>query len=134
MTSKPQIDVALKLTGAKFVPDEVTRLVGLTPTRTWRSGDQIQGTELKRKQDGWVFGLRYRETYDMDSLLNELLDSIWPHLEQIKEVAKSLHLKTEISFGTYVREETPTCWFAAATIQRVSELGADLDVDLILTK
>jgi hypothetical protein len=104
----------------------------IKPTQTWCEGDSVQKTLLKRKYDGWVWGIPYRETFDMESLLQELLDSIDPYKERLAEVARRFSLKKEISFGVYIGGETPTAWFSADTLRRLSELGVDLDVDLIL--
>jgi hypothetical protein len=130
--AKPLIEVAMRLIGQGFAHEDVTKLVQLTPTRTWCLGDPVQRTQLKRKHDGWVFGLPQRETYEMDGLLRELLDAIEPHMEGIAEAAKRFGLEKEISFGVYVRGETPASWFAADTVHRFSTLDASLDIDLIL--
>lgn len=132
MTSKPLIEVAPILTGNGFVPEDVTALIQLAPTKTWRLGDPIQRTDLRRKDDEWVFGLRQRETFDMNGLLMELLCAIERHNDKIAEASKQYSLNAVISFGVYVRGETPASWFASETISRVAALGASLDIDLIL--
>jgi hypothetical protein len=132
MTSKPNMNVALRLTGLGFSPEDVTDMIGLAPTRTWRLGDSVQGTRLTRKHDGWVFELPYRETYDMDSLVRELLDAVEPYKNKIEAASSRFGLDREISFGVYVRDEAPTSWFAADTLSRVATLKANLDIDMIL--
>jgi hypothetical protein len=134
MTSKPQINVSLKLTGDNVSPDDITQIVKLSPTRTWRAGDAVQGTQLRREQDGWALVLPYRDTYDMEVLIEELLELLGPCEHNIVDAARQLGLKAEISFGVYIKHETPTCFFKAATMKRVIDLGADLDIDLILTE
>jgi Domain of unknown function (DUF4279) len=130
----PLVEVAFKLTGRGFDPDDVTKVIQLTPTETWRLGDYIQWTALKRKHDGWEVGLPERETYGMEEILLELLDALDPHNGRIAEAVERLNLETEISFGVYVRGETPAGRFSAETIRRVSALGAILDIDLILSE
>lgn len=132
MTSKPSMEVALRLTGTGFSPEDVTAVIQLAPTRTWRLGDPVEDTKLIRKHDGWVFGLSERDTYDMDSFLRELLGMLEPYKERIAQATSRFCLEKEFSFGVYVRGETPTSWFAADTIRRVAAFEASLDVDLIL--
>jgi hypothetical protein len=132
MTSKPLIEVALRLTGQGFSPDDVTALVQLAPTKTWRLGDVVQGTILRRKHDGWVFGLPQRHTYDMDAYLRELLDLVEPCRNGMAKAVKRFALKKEISFAVYIKQQTPTCWFGTDTLRRLSALGADLDIDIML--
>lgn len=132
MATKPLVEVALRFTGQGFAPEDVTRLVGLTPTKTWRLGDAIQQTQLRRKCDGWVIGLPSREAYDMDNVLRELLDILAPHEDRIAEAARQFALAVEISVGVYISGETPASLFSADTIRRLSSLQASLDIDLIL--
>lgn len=134
MTTKPLIEVALRLTGNGFSPENVTALIQLAPTKTWRAGDSVQKTKLKRKHDGWAFGLPQRETYEMDVFLCELLDIVEPHRDGISQAVSRFGLKKEISFGVYIRNQTPTSWFAAETLRRVAALETGLDIDLILTR
>lgn len=133
MSSKPLIGVALKLTGQRFSPEDITAVIQLTPTKTWRLGDSIQGTKLKRKNDGWIFGLSRRDTYDMDAFLRELLDVIDLYNDRIAGAVNRFGLEKEISFGVYIRGETPASWFSADTLHRVAALQASLDIDLMLT-
>jgi hypothetical protein len=134
MTTKPLIEVALKLTGQGFAPDDVTDFVGLAPTETWRLGEAIQRTQLKRKADGWLFGLPQRETYDMEAVLCELLDAVTPYEGRLAEAVEKLGLEVVISFGVYLSNETPACWFSANTLRRLYHLQASLDIDLILVE
>ena len=130
--AKPRIQVDLKLTG-HFEPAELADFITLTPTGTWRAGEPVQSTRLRRKSDGWIFGIPQREDYDANAILCELLDKIEPHRDEIMKAVRRFGLETDISFGIYLRDESPACWFSADTIERVSKLGANLDVDLILT-
>jgi len=132
MGPKPIIEVALKLTGNGLVPEEATALIQLAPTKTWRLGDRVQETELRRKNDGWVFALPKRETYDMNTLLQDLLNAIEPYTDKIREAARVFRLDAEISCGVDIRGETPAGWLASETISRIASLGASLDIDLIL--
>ena len=132
MTSKPMVQVALKLTGQGFSAEDITRITELTPTKTWRQGDQVQASKLVRKNDGWVLGLPERETYDLDGLLIELLDSIEPKADRVFEAIGRFTLEPQISFGVYLRGEAPACLFSSGTIKRICALGAALDIDLIL--
>ena len=134
MISKPLVEVAIKLTGHGFAPEDVTAAVGLAPTKTWRLGDQIQQTALRRKHDGWLFGIPQRETYDMEAMLCELLTAIEPYHESLNDAISRFHLQKVISFGVYINDQTPTCYFTDETLRRIARLGVSLDIDLILSE
>jgi hypothetical protein len=55
MTS--EMAVALRLTGHDFSPEKVIPSLGVSPTNTWRLGDTVQNTLLKKKHDRWEFAL-----------------------------------------------------------------------------
>ena len=95
MTSKPSMEVALRLTGTGFSPEDVTAVIQLAPTRTWRLGDPVEDTKLMRKHDGWVFGLSERDTYEMDSFLRELLGMLEPYKERIAQATSRFCLEKD---------------------------------------
>ena len=134
MASTPVIEVALRLTGQGFDPADITVIVQLAPTKTWRLGESVQKSLIQRKDDGWCLGLPQRESFDLEGFLRELLDLIEPHKSKVGEAVKQFGLQTVISFAGYVRGQTPAIWFAPNTLRRIVALEASLDIDLILTK
>jgi len=133
MTSEPRIEVELRLTGDGFLPDRLTSVVQIVPTKTWRFGDSVQGTALRRKNDGWAYGLPPRESYEVEALLRELMDAIEPSRDRIIDAMKQFRLEASISFGIYISTRSPACWFSAESIGRIAALGAGLDVDVIIS-
>jgi hypothetical protein len=134
MSSKPLVEVALILTGPTLVPSQVTAIVGLKPTKVWLAGDRVQATDLRRKECGWVYGLPQKESYDLDEVLCELFGVIEPHKTGIVTAINEQNLKSRISFGVYIKDETPAQWFSADTVRRIADIEAELDIDLILTE
>ena len=131
MNSRCTIEVALHLTGVNVNPEEITNFLGLSPTRIWRIGDVIGRSSLKRKQDGWVFGLPKQQTIDLENMLLTLMDSLAPYQDQIAAIARQLGLEIELSCAIYMENQTPVGHFGISTLQRMVALGADLDIDLI---
>ncbi len=132
MTSKPQIQVSLLLMGQGFLPKDVSAVIQLAPTKTWRVGDTIGKSIRKHKNDGWEFGLPQREMYDLDASLRELLDEVEPYKDRIAQAVNQFALEKEVSCAIYIRDEMPICSLAAKTIQRFANLGLGFDIDLIL--
>lgn len=132
MTSKPQIEVLLTLTGQGFSPEDVTAMISLAPTKTWRAGDLIGKSKLKRKQDGWAFGLPKREALEVDALLQELLDAVEPYKGGIAQVLSRFSLEIEVACVIYIEEVAPVFTITADTMRRLVALGSDFDIDIIL--
>lgn len=128
-----EIEVGLTLTGLHVSPDDITGIVGLCPTRTWALGDSIQNTALRRKHDGWQFALPPKETLQLEEQLKDLLDALDPYRERIREVAQRMVLEVEVYCAVYIAGDTPASYLSACTLGRLVALGANLDIDLILT-
>jgi len=132
MNSKCAIRVALSLTGSEFSPEEVTKTLGLHPTEEWRKGETIGRTALKRKHNGWVLSLPIEKTIEFGDLLEKLIDMIDPFRDRISTLVLESELDIEISCAIYFEDETPVLNLPADLLNRISALGADLDIDLIL--
>jgi hypothetical protein len=131
---KPKISVELTITGSELDHGEITHIVGRTATRTWREADSIQETALKYKCDGWTLATPEIEDVDMPSVAAEFLQPIVSCGDRLVEVCKRKCYDVEISFIAYVSDEVPILCFGPDIIRMVSQLGAWLDVDLILTE
>jgi hypothetical protein len=130
----PKIKVELRLTGLNISPDEITNLVGVSPTRIFRIGESIQETDLKWKENGWCFSLgEYRDSYDLGQEVSELLDRIALFSKEIPRICDENKLFSEISCAIYVADETPTINFNQKTIAQLAKLKTSVDVDIILT-
>ncbi len=127
-----EIGVAFLLHGENVSPEEITNLVGLQPTRTWRMGDSVQKTLLKHKKDGWLLGLPRKRTINFEEELCSLLDKVEPHRDNIIKARERLNLGSLIRCVAYVSDQTPILGFSNKTINRMASLGADFDLDLIL--
>lgn len=108
MTTKSTIEAGLKLAG-RFQIEELTRIIQLEPTETWRAGEPVQSTKLKREKDGWVFSLPRREAHDIGSVLTELLAALEGRTDKVVLAVQRLHLEAVASLGVYIRGEAPAC-------------------------
>jgi hypothetical protein len=127
-----EMAVALRLTGQDFSPETVTRLLGVSPTKTWRLGDAVQKTLIKRKHDGWEFSIPQQTGLDLEEKLCSLLDIFESHRQSLFEVCDRFRLDVEIACAMYVTDEAPIMHLSSRTMKRMAALNTDLDMDLIL--
>ena len=127
-----EMAVALRLTGQDFSPETITRLLGVSPNKTWRLGDAVQNTLLKRKHDGWEFSIPQQAGLDLEEKLCALLDIFKSHKQRLFEVCDRFGLDAEIACAMYVTDEAPIMHLSSRTMKRIAALNADLDMDLIL--
>jgi hypothetical protein len=130
MATKISIDFIL--TG-KFDPDKITTLMGIKPTNTWKLGDSIQNTKLRRKHDGWKLSIDKEESLDLNEKIESFLMQLESYSMPLKEIYEKLNAKAEIACAIYIEDEqVPAIHFNHETIKRVSDLGAEIDVDFYL--
>ena len=60
------LKVRFTLTGMNFDPDNISRLIGLTPTKTWRRGDRRAGSALSWEHDGWMLSKSEKTSLDLN--------------------------------------------------------------------
>lgn len=129
----PEISVDFIITGFQISSDEITTLLGMNPTRTWRLGDFIERTKLRRKHNGWCFSVNnVISSYRFEDYVNPLLEILLPKAETIRYICNEYGLESEISFAAYVVDETPDIHFGQKTLSMFAELMTTLDIDIIL--
>jgi len=125
-----EVSVSFTLTGVDLDPEEVTRLAGLRPTKTWRLGDVIRPPAILRyRHSGW----RLKSALPPSASLREHLNSLLGQLEPSWEVARQLGRRyyAEIACVVYSRGgDRPEIRLDAGMLEKLTELNAALDIDL----
>ena len=131
----PKIKVELILSSTQISPEEITRLIGISPTRFFRLGESIQQTALKNRANGWCFSISdYQSTYELGEVISKLLQRLQPFFKTIPQICEENNLYSEISCGVYVSDETPSINFSSDIIAKLNELKTTVDIDLIMAK
>ena len=125
------------LAGYHFHPDDVTRLLGLEPTRIDASG---AGSGLDTPVlSSWELSTD-TETDDVDvyKLTDTLIKQLEPVKEKIVEVAKSHNLSPRIGVVLMLsvdkNESEPEVGFGARTIRFLADIGAFINVEYQLSE
>jgi hypothetical protein len=127
---KPEISVALTLTGSDLNPDDITSRLDLEPTRTWRLGDQILNTSLKREHGGWSLSTDRKPVIDLQDQLDLILREVQAQTDALNELANERNFNVELACVIYVSDETPVIHFDAEVVELLAELNAEIDIDL----
>ena len=121
---------SVTLTGASFDPEQVTDALGIEPTKTWRIGEPIQNTLLKRKHNGWSVATPRQESLDLGKQLRDLLRELEPKFSSIAALRERFGFDVEVSCAIYINGETPSMHLDRETLSMVERLGAEIDFDL----
>lgn len=125
-----KITVHFTLTG-KFNPDEVSEKLNIEPTKTWRVGEAIQKTLLSYKHDGWRLSSDEVETLELEEQLAKIWDIIQPYKSKIVDICAELDLVAEIACAVDLEDDQyPVLHFERESIKRISELNAEIDIDI----
>jgi hypothetical protein len=108
--------------------------LGVAPTKTWYVGDNIQGTLLKRKHNGWCLSINTQEDFELTKSLNSLLQILLPKSKTINHICQEYELETEISCTIYIVDETPVINLDQDIISKLAEFNIALDIDIILVE
>ena len=128
----PTMSVEFCITGLSITPEEITRVIGITPTKTWLLGESIQKTALRRKHNGWCISTA-AEVISLEETTRHILDLLLPKERTINELCSKHDLHRELSCALYLVDEAPEINFSRDVIIGLSRLGATVDIDIILT-
>jgi hypothetical protein len=130
----PEIQVKICITGVTLTPEKITNYIDILPTETWAIGDLIQKSSITRKHNGWCISTASEKGYDFKQPIKRLLHILKPKLTVIGNFCRENNLDVELSCIAYVVDETPACYLDKDIISVLSQLGASVDFDIILTE
>ena len=124
-----EIIVRLKILSSLRSPEEITKLIGISPDKSWHIGDARPKTTISEKQHGCLFNSRLPKTASLEAHIEALLSLLLPHAESIR----SLSSEDTVEFSCVIYASTaPALYFDKEIIMKIGRLGASLDVDLFL--
>lgn len=107
-------------------PAQITKILGVQPTKTYRKGDVIENTILKKKSSGWEFRVDAEENLDLEVLINKILN-IFVDKERLKDAIRLG--KAHLNCVLYVKDNEPTLQLSSEVIKKISELDCSLWID-----
>lgn len=129
----PKMKVEIQLTARSLDHRAVTQKLGISPTRTWTMGDDVQGSPvMARKNDGWVWSTAEVEGFDLASVLIDALTIVTPKAELLRDVANQIGAEIQVRCNITSHDDlVPAMHFAPSVLAQVADLGGPLDIDLI---
>ena len=103
----------LRIVGEALLPDEVTRVLGCTPTHARRKGDIMRGKRTGRERISpigiWYLDAEARDPADLERQIAEILDRVTPDLGVWAELSRTFHVDLFCGPGGFTT--TVTNWF-----------------------
>lgn len=134
-----QIKLIFVVFGKFFSPEELTKLINIEPSNTWKFGDEIKtnisyrkkNTKLpQKKESGWEYSSGFIQTLDFNEVSSPFEVLFSEKAAVLKDYIKknnleaSLHVVIEIA-----NNQAPGLNFSSKLISLIHTLGAEVDID-----
>jgi len=126
-TPLEEVRVQLNFAGFARDPDEVTTLVGIVPSKTWRIGDLIDKSKRTYHSNGWRVSAE-RPVTEVEVGVDALFAYVAPRWEALRQLSNEC--RVELSIVIYAEEQVPAVHLRRDQIDRLAELGGSIDVDV----
>ena len=125
-----EVYAGFELFGTELNPDEVTGLVGITPSRAWRIGDpQRPPIPGVHKNSGWILKSDLPLSAYLDDHVMWVLERLRPSWSEFARLGAQYEAIISCVVKSYGGDRPPIT-FEPEVVKRVAELNAALDVDL----
>jgi hypothetical protein len=130
----PWFSISLSISAEDLDPDEITRLLGIQPTKAWRKGVPQPGRAGRQGRvptfGAWSTSLSRDQTteWDVEAAISMVLDRILVSEEVWKQVVTNA--KARIFVGLTLDTYNRGFGFAPSMLKRMAELGIQLDFDI----
>jgi hypothetical protein len=122
--------VALRFFGDDLEPDEITKLLGVPASKSYRKGDILRGEkyDIIQKTGSWRLQIEKCTDVELEDLINSLLDrlpsdpEIWKNLGQ--------RFNADLFCGLWLEQWNRCMDFTPQTLVRIGERGLMLQLDI----
>lgn len=120
----------LRIIGDDLVPDEVSKLLGGTPTRAHRKGDEIplRGAQCLARTGMWRMAATETVPEDVDAQISEILGKLTPDLESWRSLAS--RFRVNLFCGLFMEEGNEGLSVSPSNLIALGERGIELDLDI----
>ena len=131
-TASPTLEVYLRLSG-EFDPQNLTELIGVTPSYQRQIGAISERTKRAYLSSEWQIGTGKVMTFDMEEVVQILLDKIGLYKDVIAQVALSKDLSVSLVVVVdCTSSNKPALTLSPRQIQWLASVNAALDIDLYI--
>jgi len=125
-----ECSVSLQFWSDDLVPDEVTHLLGINPTQSYKKGDVFrrQVNEQVHKFGLWLYSVHRCAGVSLEDQINALFDQLPADLGVWWELKTKF--EADLFFRLPLEQSSSVLDFSQQTLQRISERGLSIGLDL----
>lgn len=129
---KTETIVYFLLTDFQEDPEEISLLLSISPSKTWKVGDlRIPKSILCHESNGWRLNSNMSDSEELEKHVRGLLEQLKPCWKKLIELTTNCYaqLSCVIYIYDFVR---PAIHFDLDIIQKLTEIHTAIDVDLYI--
>jgi len=130
----PRICASLALFSMTVTPEQMTEMLGASPTNSWHLGDRRSNRPNDprvEKDHGWRLSTGYINTIEAEVAIRRLLELLEPIQSKITQLTTSPEVMAELAVYADVTDQQPSIHIASVMLQQIAKLNCDIDVDII---
>lgn len=125
-----EVYAAFILQGSDLDPSQVTALVGVQPSETWRAGDLVSDRAIvRRKLSGWKINSALPLNAPLEEHVEAVLQQLKPGWLSLVELGSRNQAKVYCVVRSYGGAR-PALIFKRGIVKQVAELNAAIEIDL----
>lgn len=129
-----EASVSLCIYGDDLDPEEVSRILGVTPTRAHRKGEPMRSRSSHAPQGAthrtgaWILGVRGQAPREPEELTTALLDQL-PEDETVW-AGLATHYRISLRYGLFMEAWNRGFALSPGLVARIARMHAQLDFDI----
>jgi hypothetical protein len=127
-----EMRVEFRITGFSCSPRLVSDALNVGATDSWEAGDSVAGSAIKRSGNGWVLRLAATGLSPLEQRVSQILTALPENLAVLKRV--TVAWDAQLSCAVYTHGDIPELSLASSQVARLAELGASIDIDVMLVE
>ncbi len=116
-------------------PDELTEIIGITPSMTFRKGEkQNELSSIISKENAWILNSSKGKYATFEVQMNDLIDQISSRMEVFKAIAQTYYCEFSCALYVYPNNNESVPWIHLDNNYNklIKELNIEFDLDLII--
>ena len=128
LKEQTEVKVHLSITHFECFPDEITQILGITPTRTWQRGTPIPKSKGGvRKVNGWSLESPLDSTRSPEEQVDAILNKVMPNAERFEKLPPKCELN--LSCAIYAYDDSQRVFsFSSEAVKALAAIGAPISI------
>lgn len=125
-----EINIEFCIKGENVNPVDITKIIGIAPSRFYSKGDQIKNKPMFRDHSLWEIETGFQLSFDVNNQLKMIIDMLNAKKEVIKKLTSQYDvLISFIIVVNFINQDKPAIYLSKEVISFLNEIGADIQFD-----